>query len=104
MKLVFTHANSMMVQYAAQMMIQASIQHELRNEFVTSVMGTGAPCDAWPELWVAEEDEVRALEVLQSLSEEVEGEIWCCDLCGEMNEPNFDVCWKCHSGDLDERP
>lgn len=99
MVLVYTHLNPMMAQYAAEMLKQQGIAVEMRNEFVTSVAGTGAPCDAWPEVWVADADKQRATGLLSSLATEVTGNPWQCPACGEMNEANFDLCWRCHSSD-----
>lgn len=104
MVLVFTHVNPMLVQYAAQWLQQNGIDVELRNEFVTSVMGSGAPCDAWPEVWVDEVDEARAQDVLQRMTSEAEGEAWICTVCGEQNDASFESCWKCQSGDNSELP
>lgn len=99
MVLVYTHVNPMMTQYAAEMLQQQGIAVELRNEFVISVAGTGAPCDAWPEVWVADVDQQLAEDLLAALTTEVVGEPWSCPDCGEMNEANFDICWRCHSSD-----
>jgi hypothetical protein len=99
MELVYTHINPMMAKYAAEMLRQQGINAEMRNEFVTSVAGTGAPCDAWPEVWVADADGPLAIEFLAALASEVKGEPWQCPECHEMNEANFEICWQCHSSD-----
>ncbi len=104
MVLVFTHVNPMLVQYAAQLLRQNGIDVALRNEFVTSVMGSGAPCDAWTEVWVDEANEARALDLLQRMTSEPEGEAWVCTVCGEQNDASFEACWKCRSADSNELP
>jgi hypothetical protein len=104
MELVYTHVNPMMVQYAAQLLQQHGVDCELRNQYVGSVMGSGAPCDAWPEVWVASERSARAQEIVMSMVEGSEGERWQCTACGEINEASFDVCWRCQSEGCDDLP
>ncbi|HSG60462.1 MAG TPA: DUF2007 domain-containing protein [Pseudomonadales bacterium] len=104
MELAYAHANPMMVQYAAQLLAQNGIVSELRNQFVTSVMGSGAPCDAWPEVWVANERLATALAILRTMTDGKEGVAWQCPACGETNDASFDVCWYCQSEGCDDLP
>jgi len=102
--LVYTHANPMVVQYASQLLQENGIACELRNEFVTSVIGSGAACDAWPEIWVAQDEEHKAKKLIEEMTLESQGDPWKCEVCGEINEKSFDFCWRCHSGDDDPLP
>jgi hypothetical protein len=102
--LAFTHANPMIVQCAAQLLQQHGIAYEMRNEFVTSVIGSGAACDAWPELWVSEGEHARTAEVLAAMTLGDDAEPWRCDTCGELNEACFELCWRCQSAGTEELP
>jgi hypothetical protein len=76
----------------------------VRNEVRAAIrgmhrMGLGGEVpvnEAWPSVWVGDEDVERA----RALITEFEGPKlvhprWLCAACGEDNEPNFGSCWNC---------
>ncbi|MFT7223382.1 MAG: hypothetical protein ACI82Z_000916 [Cellvibrionaceae bacterium] len=71
----------------------ARIPCELRNEYAAGGIGELSFIDAWPELWVNNED-VRTAQQLIDSRETIAGHEWRCP-CGEMNGQNFLSCWAC---------
>jgi hypothetical protein len=53
-----------------------------------------------PSLWVAEEDALKAREIVLSAPRQVEpgGKPWTCAKCGERLEAQFTSCWNCGAG------
>ena len=47
-------------------------------------------------IWVNKSDESRAEDILKDIKDEPSsGERWTCPSCGEVLEPQFEVCWNC---------
>ena len=47
-------------------------------------------------IWVNKSDESRARELLENIKDEpISTERWTCPSCGEVLEPQFEVCWNC---------
>jgi len=98
MQLLYSHQNPMMVHNIVNALDCQGIESQIRNEMIISVMGEGAGFDAWPEVWVADEDLVQATRVLEKALTIVDhNKTWVCPDCGEQNEANFEVCWQCSS-------
>lgn len=73
----------------------AGIAVTMRNEFLGGGAGELPPTEAWPELWVAEEDYPRARQVIEQMDREAEAASWRCPRCGETIEGQFSACWNC---------
>ena len=97
MLLVYTHENNILVSNARNLLAENGIESLLKNEFAGGGAGDLPVFDTWPEIWVTDEDYVKAKEILEALEEPVEGVKWLCDSCGEVNEPAFQSCWNCQS-------
>ncbi len=96
MKLVYTHDNRILVENAKNVLEQNGINVFLKNEFLEAGIGELSAVDTWPELWVQHDEDVsRAKEIIAKLMDSLEGELWICSVCGEQNEPSFEVCWQC---------
>lgn len=96
MKLVYTHENKLLVENAKNILFEEGIECVLRNEYASGGIGDLAPTEAWPEVWILdEENEARAKSIIAELANEPEGERWICENCGEENEPGFASCWQC---------
>jgi len=95
MKKFFTHENRMIVFHVKNLLENAGIEYQLRNEFSAGATGDLAPFDTWPELWVeSEEDLNKANQILVIRND---GKDKLCFHCGEENPFTFDVCWNCTS-------
>ncbi len=96
MKKVFSHENRMIVYNLRNLLVDAGIATQVRNEFAGGGVGDLAPFETWPELWI--EDDARLAEaeaILEQVLRAGEGDDWWCRACGESNPAAFDVCWKC---------
>ncbi len=99
---VFTHPNGFMVAHMQNLLAIEGINAEIRNEFSAGAAGELAYVDVWPELWVDDWREERALNLIKAAnSVQVTGE-WCCCACKEENEPAFDLCWQCGEDRADD--
>lgn len=95
---VFTHENIAIVGTMRSYLEEKAIACELRNEFSSGVVGDIPFFDAWPELWVANEDYPLALELISEVQQKASsGADWLCHHCKESNPANFEVCWQCSS-------
>ena len=96
MKKVFTHENRMIVYNLRNLLAEAGIATQVRNEFAGGGVGDLAPFETWPELWI--EDEARLAEaeaIVDRVLHAGDGDDWICGACREPNPAAFDVCWKC---------
>ena len=74
------------------------IRTEIRNEYLGSIMGEMPFVETWPELWVVNAIEFdRAKQIIEEVENEGPSESWVCRNCGEQNEGQFAVCWKCNT-------
>jgi hypothetical protein len=72
------------------------IATQVRNQHLGSVMGEVPVFETWPQLWVVNDlDYDRALQLIESADAESPAEPWTCSNCGEINEGQFLVCWRC---------
>lgn len=78
------------------------IPSQVRNEDLFGVRGGIPFTEAFPELWVVNDNQVGdALKVLRNRSSETndidEGQSWQCANCGETLQPQFTACWRCNA-------
>jgi len=95
MKLVYTAPNLALVSLRRDLLNDAGIASELRNQYAAGGVGELAPIDAWPELWVIDREAERALALVASISEQADGPEWVCGTCRESNPAGFVSCWSC---------
>lgn len=75
---------------------QSGIVTHVFNEHAQSGVGQLPVMDAWPELWVEEEDIERAAAVLDAFRNAPPvAAARRCPACGEDSPGNFHVCWNC---------
>jgi len=78
---------------------QSGIQSRIFNEHAQSGVGQLPVMEAYPELWVNEEDEARASSVVDAFQRAPsENVVRACPACGEESPGNFQVCWNCGAG------
>lgn len=96
---VYSNQNVALVGSLQNYLLQHDIRAEIRNQFTSGVMGEAAFFDAWPELWVFENDYVQAEEILEQFIRQPtspNGPDWLCQRCRESNPANFEICWQCN--------
>ncbi|HUX73475.1 MAG TPA: DUF2007 domain-containing protein [Steroidobacteraceae bacterium] len=95
MKRVFRAATLLQVAHARNLLIAAGIECEIRNQFLAGAVGELPALETWPQLYVDEADEYRALRALAQAAQATTGPPWTCEGCGEELEPQFSSCWRC---------
>ena len=95
MKRVYRAQSSLDVAHMRNVLVAAGIRSQMRNEYLAGAMGDLPLMETWPQLWVDDVDEPRALRALSSLSAAACGPAWACSCCGEALEAQFQSCWHC---------
>ena len=98
MKLVYSNENLFLVNNAKNLIDRQEIATFIKNEFSQGAVGEISAFDAWPELWISnDEDFNQAMEILKLSHSNEKGEDWICHNCSEENDPSFDICWNCQN-------
>jgi hypothetical protein len=97
MKRIYTAESIVQVAHVRNLLEDAGIATEMRNDRLGGAVGEIPFLEAWPEVWVDERDAVRAEELIEL---RVHGRglreaPWDCPGCGERIEGQFDACWHC---------
>lgn len=95
MKLVYSTSNALLVNHVRNLLEAAGIEVRMKNEFLGGGAGELPPTEAWPELWVAEEDFAAAKRIVDELERGSSLPAWYCPGCGERIEGQFSACWNC---------
>jgi len=94
-KRVFRAPSLLQVAHHRNLLLVAGIESELRNQYLAGAMGELPMLETWPQLFVEDADESRALRVLREAASPPRGSAWVCEVCGERSEPQFTSCWRC---------
>lgn len=96
MRKIYSSQNATLVWYAKNILEGAGIECALRNEFASGGVGQLSPFDAWPELWVVEDQfAYRARTLLTQTFAVSDQPDWTCQRCGEISGGAFSTCWNC---------
>lgn len=96
MKAIYTHSNILMVGVLKSQLENIGIDVIVKNDLSSGAAGELAPTDAWPELWlVNDEDFARVADIVERFVNPVEKDPWACSACGEPNDVSFECCWQC---------
>ena len=73
------------------------IESRITNQYLSAAVGEIPPNEAWPQLWVSEQDAAHAEKIVEeALQESPESqEVRICPTCGEAVECQFAECWNC---------
>ncbi|MFI0397686.1 MAG: DUF2007 domain-containing protein [Thiolinea sp.] len=95
LKKVYTASTPLMPGFIQQILENAGINCTQRNYFLNGAMGELPFVETWPAIWVDEQDEPRALELIRLTLENPTTGSWTCSACGETSEAQFQSCWQC---------
>ncbi len=97
MKAVYSSPHLFWVVYYQDILQSNGIDCFIKNEYLSGGAGELPPNECWPRLYVDDNDFVRAEQIVQAeLHKKVIDESpWICTQCGEENEGQFALCWKC---------
>ncbi len=93
MKQIFTNENRLLAMNSKNILEQAGINVVIKNEHCSD--GAVPGHQAWLELWVNEQDYIKALELLDTDSKS--SVPWQCENCKEQVPTQFQVCWNCQT-------
>jgi len=100
MKLIYTHANLIIVANMQNVLENNGIDTFLKNEHLSAAAGEVSPFDAWPEVWIPHDSDYdKAKSIIDNITNNDNSRDWYCPQCGELNDASFEICWQCgHSG------
>ena len=97
MKAVYSSPHLFWVVYYKDILQSNGIECFIKNEYLSGGAGELPPNECWPRLYVDDTDFERAEQIVQTeMNKKVVDESpWICEQCGEENEGQFVICWKC---------
>jgi hypothetical protein len=98
MKMVYSNESQFLVNNTKNLIEAEGIKTFIKNEFSQGAMGEVSVFDAWPELWVFDDNDLpRALAIAELAQNTTHEADWVCRNCSEKNPASFDLCWHCQS-------
>ena len=82
-------------QHLVNVLCAAGLNAQLRNAWLAGVQGMVPLAETYPEVWVLETQQGRALHCLQQSARADTEEQWRCTGCGELLDGGFSQCWRC---------
>lgn len=95
LKKVYTASTPLMPGFIEQVLSNAGIPCVQRNYFLNGAMGELPFVETWPAIWVDEQYEQIALELIRTTLDSHDHGSWHCTECGETLEAQFQSCWQC---------
>lgn len=99
MKRLISSFDTLHLGHVHNLLTDAGITVEYRNQFTAGAAGDLPVFDVMPELWVEAKAYARAEAILQQVNDERERAArlpaWTCPDCGETVEGQFEQCWQC---------
>ena len=102
MKRVYVAGNPAEAHLVQGLLDAEGIAAEVRGEELFGIRGgTPATPETAPSVWVIDDaDEPRALAIAKGYEQSNAAAAsvaveWTCAICGETNDPEFGLCWKC---------
>ena len=97
MKKVFVSQLLVEVEALKEVLDTAGIRCMVKNRQGSSLAGEVPFAEVFPELWVNDEDEGAARQILASQKDSPPSgdHPWTCPGCGECHDASFTACWKC---------
>lgn len=94
---VFASENRFNVQQIKDLLEAKGIECFIKNEYAIGGVGELSPFDAWPEVWLKDEEWLERAQqfINQFLRQSEQSHDWFCSKCGEKNEASFEICWQC---------
>lgn len=96
MKMVYSNENQFLVNNIKNLIETAGIKTFIKNEFAQGAVGEISAFDAWPEVWVVNDEEADiALNIVKQFENAETKADWICKNCNEQNGTSFEICWNC---------
>ncbi len=99
MKKIFSSQNPMIIHHMKNLLELEGIHAVVRNENLSTALGSIPATECWVELWVLDENrEAEARDIIRKEKESEDKSMawtWRCPYCGENIEGQFTDCWQC---------
>ncbi len=97
MKKVYTSSDNIMIGYLHSLLQDQKINCLIKNEMLQGAVGEIPSHEAWPEIWVLDDNEERLAKsfIEKVLQPDKWQREWQCG-CGEWIESQFTECWQCN--------
>lgn len=97
MKMVYSSESHFLANNVKNLLEAQAIDTFIKNEFSQGAVGEISAFDAWPEVWVFDDENYEsALAIIATLEANKTDQVdWICGKCHEENDPSFEVCWSC---------
>lgn len=95
LKKVYTAPTPLMPGFIQKVLENAGIPCIQRNYFLNGAMGELPFVETWPAIWVEEQHEQTALDLIRLTLDSSKTGHWTCQQCGEVSEAQFQRCWQC---------
>ncbi len=97
MKRIYSAVSLIEATHYANVLESHGIAAQLRNTSLGGAVGELPFAETWPQVWVADEQELHAKRVLQTLlrGSATPAPAWRCERCGELIDGQFEECWCC---------
>ena len=103
MKRVWSGATLADTTHLKNLLEHAGIGSLIKNVYIGSAIGDLPVYDSAPELWVWNDADAAQADVLlrdaMRPADSTKTQVWRCGACGESNEGQFAVCWRCGTSD-----
>lgn len=99
---VYTGEVLALVENMKNLLKMHNIESTIKNQYLSAAVGEIPPNEAWPQLWVADQDFERAKKIVEDAERDSpeSQKVLICPKCGEEVEGQFAECWNCGT-DLD---
>ena len=104
MKRIATAESLAEIGHLRNVLEQNGIGCTIKNEQLSGALGEVPFLECLPELWVLNDRDLKRAETMlgELRKEATGGHPWRCPGCGEDNEAQFAVCWKCGNDSPEE--
>jgi len=98
MKKIYSNEMSLLVSNMKNIIEAQGIEVFIKNEFAQGAVGEVSAFDAWPEIWIVDDNDFdHAMKIVNTSQKNDNSLDWICNSCSEENSSSFEVCWKCQS-------
>ena len=77
-----------------QQLERVGINARIFNENAQGVIGELPVTDTWPDVWIVQNHQFRAVRTVIERYESSSGKERLCNSCGETSSGRFEVCWQ----------
>jgi len=98
MQKLFSDDDLFLVQQVRSELDAANIPYLVKNEYAGGAVGELPWQETQMELWLLDEQWLpKATQIVEALSPADFSGTWQCTACGETNDGQFSLCWKCQT-------